>query len=36
MGTYVPVFGGKRFSIGQWPSTLPKLFTAPGSAATTS
>ncbi len=33
-GTYVDLFGGKRFTIGQWPKTLPKLFTAPGSAAT--
>lgn len=33
-GTYVDVFGGKRYAIGQWPRTLPKLFTAPGSAAT--
>jgi hypothetical protein len=33
-GTYVDLFGGKRFAIGQWPSSLPKLFTAPGSAAT--
>ena len=34
-GTYVDLFGGKRFAIGQWPATLPKLFTAPGSAAST-
>ncbi len=33
-GTYVDVFGGKRYTIGQWPKKLPKLFTAPGSAAT--
>ena len=33
-GTYVPIFNGKRFSLGQWPRTLPKLFTAAGSAAT--
>ncbi len=30
-GTYIDLFGGKRFSIGQWPSKLPPLFTAPGS-----
>jgi len=35
-GTYVPIFGGKRFALGQWPKSLPKLFTAPGSAATAS
>jgi hypothetical protein len=28
MGTFVPVFGGKRFSLGQWPTTLPALFGA--------
>jgi hypothetical protein len=33
-GTYVDLFGGTRYSIGQWPSKLPKLFTAAGSAAT--
>jgi hypothetical protein len=33
-GTYVSIFGGKRFSLGQWPKSLPTLFTAPGSAAT--
>ncbi len=27
-GTFVPVFGGKRFSLGQWPTTLPPLFGA--------
>jgi hypothetical protein len=31
-GTYVPIFNGQRFTLGQWPKTLPKLFTAPGSA----
>jgi len=35
-GTYVALFGGKRFALGQWPKSLPKLFTAPGSAATPS
>jgi hypothetical protein len=30
-GTYIDVFGGQRYSIGQWPSKLPKLFTAVGS-----
>lgn len=25
-GTFVPTFGGKRFSLGQWPTTLPPLF----------
>ncbi len=30
-GTYIPVFGGKRFSLNNWPATLPPLFTAPGS-----
>jgi ABC-type branched-subunit amino acid transport system substrate-binding protein len=27
-GTYVAVFGGKRYSVGQWPSQLPNLFGA--------
>jgi hypothetical protein len=27
-GTYVPSFGGKRFSLGQWPSALPPMFTS--------
>jgi hypothetical protein len=31
MGTYVPIFGGKRYSLNDWPATLPTLFTAPGS-----
>ncbi len=26
-GAYVQVFGGKRFTFGQWPTQLPKLFT---------
>ncbi|HEX3564702.1 MAG TPA: hypothetical protein VHU17_04970 [Acidimicrobiales bacterium] len=25
-GTYVPVFSGQRYGIGQWPTTLPTLF----------
>ena len=33
-GTYIPVFGGKRYSLGNWPSSLPTLFTTAGSAAT--
>ncbi|MGH9007011.1 MAG: hypothetical protein ACRDV6_04740, partial [Acidimicrobiales bacterium] len=33
-GTYVPIFGGKRYALGQWPKTLPSLFTAAGSAPT--
>ncbi len=33
-GTYIPIFNGDRFAIGQWPKSLPKLFTAAGSAAT--
>jgi hypothetical protein len=33
-GTYVAVFGGKRYSLNNWPKTLPPLFTAPGSKAT--
>jgi hypothetical protein len=28
LGTFVPVFGGKRFSLGQWPTKLPPLFGA--------
>ena len=28
-GTYVAAFGGKRFTLGEWPSTLPPLFGAP-------
>ena len=35
-GTYVPIFGGKRFALGAWPKTLPKLFTAAGSGPTAS
>ena len=27
-GTYVAVFGGKRFTLGDWPTTLPPLFGA--------
>ena len=30
-GTYVPIFSGQRYSVGQWPTQLPTLFTAPGS-----
>lgn len=30
-GTYVALFGGKRYSLNNWPSSLPSLFTAPGS-----
>jgi len=26
MGTYVVAFGGKRFSLGQWPKALPPMF----------
>ena len=33
-GTYVPIFNGERFALGQWPKSLPKLFTAPGSGPT--
>ena len=33
-GTYIPIFGGKRYSLNNWPATLPKLFTATGSAPT--
>ena len=25
-GTFVAVFGGKRFTLGQWPKTMPPLF----------
>ena len=32
-GTYIPIFGGKRFTLGEWPKSLPKLFTSTGSAA---
>jgi hypothetical protein len=35
-GTYDELFNGKRFTLGQWPKSLPKLFTAPGAAATAS
>jgi len=27
-GTYVATFGGKRFTLGEWPTTLPPLFGA--------
>jgi hypothetical protein len=27
-GTFVPVLAGKRYSLGQWPTTLPPLFGA--------
>ncbi len=27
-GTYVAAFGGKRFSIGTWPTSLPTMFTS--------
>jgi len=33
-GTYATIFGGKRFALGRWPKSLPKLFTAAGSAPT--
>jgi hypothetical protein len=33
-GSYVPLFGGKRYSLNNWPTKLPKLFTAAGSAPT--
>jgi len=26
-GTYIQIFGGKRFTLGQWPKALPTLFT---------
>ncbi|MGH9045860.1 MAG: hypothetical protein ACRDVW_00930 [Acidimicrobiales bacterium] len=29
-GTYVAAFGGKRFSFGQWPTSLPAMFTKAG------
>ena len=29
-GTYVPAFGGKRFSLGEWPTHLPPMFTDTG------
>jgi len=32
-GTFDQIFKGQRYTLGQWPKTLPKLFTAPGSAA---
>ncbi len=28
-GTYIEVYGGKRFTLGDWPTTLPPLFTTP-------
>jgi len=34
-GTYIALFGGKRFSLNNWPAKLPPLFTAPGSKAGT-
>ncbi|HZU16001.1 MAG TPA: hypothetical protein VFD01_05265 [Candidatus Dormibacteraeota bacterium] len=33
-GTYVAVFNGQRYSLGNWPSSLPPLFTAAGSTGT--
>jgi hypothetical protein len=30
-GTFIPIFGGKRYSLNNWPAKLPKLFTAAGS-----
>jgi hypothetical protein len=27
LGTYVQIFGGRRFTLGQWPKSLPTLFT---------
>jgi hypothetical protein len=27
LGTYIQLFGGKRFSLGAWPKSLPPLFT---------
>jgi hypothetical protein len=27
-GTYTEVFGGKRFTLGEWPTPLPSLFTS--------
>ncbi|MGH9007006.1 MAG: hypothetical protein ACRDV6_04715 [Acidimicrobiales bacterium] len=29
-GTYVAAFGGKRFTLGQWPTKLPPMFTTSG------
>ena len=26
LGTYLQIFGGKRFTLGQWPKSLPPLF----------
>jgi hypothetical protein len=31
-GTFDAIFNGQRYTLGQWPKTLPKLFTTPGSA----
>jgi len=28
MGTYVAAFGGKRFTLGTWPKSLPPMFTS--------
>ena len=25
-GTFVAALGGKRYTVGQWPTTLPPLF----------
>ena len=33
-GTYIAVLSGKRYTLGNWPASLPRLFTAAGSAAT--
>ena len=33
-GTFVPIFSGARFALGQWPKSLPKLFTVAGSGPT--
>ncbi|HXQ19035.1 MAG TPA: ABC transporter substrate-binding protein [Acidimicrobiales bacterium] len=33
-GTFEPIFNGQRFTLGHWPKSLPKLFTAAGAAAT--
>jgi hypothetical protein len=27
LGTYIQIFGGKRFTLGNWPKSLPPLFT---------
>jgi hypothetical protein len=27
LGTYIQLFGGKRFTLGEWPKSLPPLFT---------